>query len=339
MDFPKPPLAPHRIPASRFSGPRPSSFPRDVPRIAELVELSFIGTLDYASRQVLRNLSWIAQRGQAIWKLALLLGSANPEEWALGSVWEEAGRVVGNVTLTRRKPEACAWLLSNVAVHPDFRRRGYARGLVLHALGQIRSRSGRKAYLQVDVENETAVRMYRELGFEEIGRRITWVRSSKSGTPDDSVSVRDPSYRIAPRDSSQWREEYGLWKEITPAGFTWNAPLLEDAFRPSAVRWLEQTLLGEKELHLLAKRDGRMEAALLAFRRVSGWEGFLVQRVGSSGGVEQALWEKAWKGESPGVNCLLETVPESSAAVLEKLGFQKRRTFIWMRYTIEGGGP
>jgi ribosomal protein S18 acetylase RimI-like enzyme len=339
MDFPKPPFSPTRLPSSIFSGPRRASYPRDVPPIAELIDLCFAGTLDNASRQMLRSVHWIAQRGEAVWKLSLLLRGVNPEEWVLGSVWEEAGRVVGTITLTLRKPEAGAWLLSNVAVHPDFRRRGYARGLIRHALGEIRSRGGRKVYLQVDVGNETGVRMYRELGFEEIGRRITWARSSKPETPAGSTTVRDPAYRIGPRRSSQWREEYALWKGITPAGFTWNTPLSEGAFRPSAARWLEQALLGEAEKHFLATRDGQAEAALLAFRRFSGWEGYLVQREGTSGKVEQALLEEAWKGASPGWNCLLEAVPESSGTILEKLGFQKRRTFIWMRYTIDGGGP
>jgi GNAT superfamily N-acetyltransferase len=339
MDFSSPPFPPNRPSPSNDSGPRRTSFPRDVPQIAELVELCFTGTLDYASRQVLRNVRWIAQRGEVVWKLSLLLGGVNREEWVHGSVWEDAGRLVGNLTLTLRKPEAGAWLISNVAVHPDFRRRGYARGLVRHALGEIRLRGGMKAYLQVDADNETAVRMYHELGFEEIGRRITWFRSSKPEPSGGSAPVRDPLYRVAPRRSSQWRDEYALWKEITPAGFTWNAPLSESAFRPSATRWLEQTMLGEMETHFLASRDGRMEAALLVFGRFSGCEGFLIQRDGTGGTVEQALLEEAWKRMSSGWNCLLETVPESSATILEKLGFQKRRMFIWMRYTIEGGGP
>jgi GNAT superfamily N-acetyltransferase len=339
MDFSSPPFPPNRPSRSNFSGPRRASYPRDVPQIAELVGLCFAGTLDYGSRQVLRNVRWIAQRGKAVWKLSLLLGGVNREEWVFGSVWEDAGRLVGNTTLTLRKPEAGAWLISNVAVHPDFRRRGIARGLIQHALGEILLRGGRKAYLQVDVDNETAVRMYHELGFEEIGRRITWVRSSKPEAPGGPAPVRDPGYRIAPRRSSEWRDEYALWKEITPVGFAWNTPLAESAFRPSAARWLEQTMLGEMETHLLASRDGRTEAALLVFGRLSVWEGFLIQRDGTGGKVEQALLEEAWKKAPSGWSCLLETVPESSATILEKLGFQKRRMFIWMRYTFEGGGP
>jgi GNAT superfamily N-acetyltransferase len=313
-------------------------FPRDVPQITELVGLCFDRTLDYSSRYILRNVRWIAQGGNFIWKLSILFGSVNPEEWAFGSVWEETGRVVGTVTLTHRKPEAGGWLISNVAVHPDFRRRGVGRGMVRFALGEIRFRGGRNAYLQVDAENETAVRMYRELGFGEIGRRISWTRGPGPMPGGDPAGGGDPAYRVAPRRAPEWREEYALWKTVSPAGFTWNTPLSAWIFRPSAGRRLEQALLGESQKHFLAWRGERVAASLYAIRHPSSWEGSLVQDEGTGGRVERPLWKEAWNGAAPDVNCLLETVPESSAAVLTEMGFQKRRSFVWMRYTIEGGG-
>ncbi len=339
MTFPTPPDFPSTILSTLVSGPRRAVFPRDVPQITELVGLCFSGTLDYSSRQILRNVRWIAERGGFFWKLSILLGSVNSEEWVAASVWEDEGRVVGNATLTLRKPEKGAWLISNVAIHPDFRRRGFGRGLICFAVDEIRSRGGRNVYLQVDVANETAVRMYRELGFEEIGRRINWTRMPGPAARVDPAASGDPSYRITPRRASEWREEYAFWKGISPAGFAWNTPLTAGLFRPSVARRLEQVLLGESEKHFLARRGGRVEAALFSFQRFFGWEGFLIQTEGSGGGVELALWKEAWKDTFPQVNCLLETAPESSTAVLEQLGFQKRRTFQWMRYTIKGGGP
>jgi RimJ/RimL family protein N-acetyltransferase len=339
MTSPAPPVSPSTILSAIVSGPRRALFPRDVPQITELVELCFSGTLDYSSRHILRNVRWIAQRGELFWKLSILLGSVNSEEWVVASVWEDEGRVVGNATLTLRKPENGAWLISNVAIHPDFRRRGFGRGMIRFALDEIRSRGGRRVYLQVDVENETAVRIYRELGFEEIGRRINWTRMPGPTTRVDPAASGDPSYRITPRRATEWREEYAFWKGISPAGFAWNTPLTAGLFRPSVARWLEQVLLGESEKHFLARHGERVEGTLFTFQRFFGWEGFLMQTEGSGGSVELALWKEAWKDTVPQVNCLLETVPESSAAVLEQLGFQKRRTFQWMRYTINGGGP
>jgi hypothetical protein len=79
-------------------------------------------------------------------------------------------------------------------------------------------------------------------------------------------------------------------------------------------------------------------AALFTVQRLYGWEGFLIQNESSGGSLEEAFWNAAWRDSIPKVNCLLETTPEASATALEQLGFQKRRTFQWMRYTFKGGG-
>ena len=49
-----------------------------------------------------------------------------------GFVWTEDGRIVGNVTLTREDQARPIWIVSNVAVHPSYRRRGIARALMQH---------------------------------------------------------------------------------------------------------------------------------------------------------------------------------------------------------------
>jgi GNAT superfamily N-acetyltransferase len=321
------------------SGPRRARFPQDVPQITELVELCFHDVMDYSSRRMLRDVRWIARMGDAAWGIARLTGSVNPSEWLANSVWEEQGRVVGNVTLTRRAPEESAWLVSNVSVHPDYRGRSIARALVSHALGDIRRRGGRKAYLQVNEANESAVRIYRELGFKEIGRRIAWFcASAENPNPPDEKSGA-PGVQIAVRAASEWREEFTFWKEVSPHGVSWNVPLTADSFRPSLWKRIEQALDGETERHFLARREGRMEAALSASRRLSGWDGVLVQRPDTGGAVEKGLLAAAWKIFPADQNVLLETTPQAGAASLTELGFRKRRTFIWMRYTFDGGDP
>jgi ribosomal protein S18 acetylase RimI-like enzyme len=321
------------------SGPRRARFPQDVPQITELVELCFQDVMDYSSRRMLRDVRWIAQMGDAAWGIARLLRSVNPAEWLANLVWEEQGRIVGNVTLTRRAPEEDAWLISNVAVHPDYRHRSIARVLVSHALEEIRRRGGRKAYLQVDEANESAVRVYRGLGFEEISRRLAWFRSYAENPhpPSDPGSV--PGFRVAIRAASEWSEEFALWRDVSPHGVAWNAPLTEQSFRPSFWKRMEQALDGEAERHFLARREERVEAALSAFTRPSGWEGVLIQRPETGGKVEEGLLAAAWKVFPAEHNVLLETTPQARDSTLTELGFRKRRTFIWMRYTFDGGAP
>lgn len=61
--------------------------------------------------------------------------------------------------------------IANVAVHPDFRRRGIATALVRRVL--LYARRNRMAFLTLEVResNAGAIGCYRKLGFGEVGRR------------------------------------------------------------------------------------------------------------------------------------------------------------------------
>jgi ribosomal protein S18 acetylase RimI-like enzyme len=318
-------------------GPRSARFPQDVPQITRLIETGFGSVLDYSSRQMLRDVRAVAERGERVWNLSHRIGVLQPDEWAFASVWDEAGRIAGNITITRRTPERGGWLISNVTVHPECRRRGIARELVRHALDMIRREGGRKVYLQVDAVNDSVVRMYRGIGFVEIGGRIAWLRprEERRVTQAEGEGMSPCSFGL--RKNSEWAEELALWGEISPHGAAWNTPLSERTFRPSLRKSLDRFLAGETEKHFLARCGGRVEASLSVFSRPSSWEGMLIQREGTQGRVEAGLLEAAWKNFYPVRSFLLETTPEASAGTLVQLGFQKRRTFIWMRYTFEGG--
>jgi hypothetical protein len=179
--------------------------------------------------------------------------------------------------------------------------------------------------------------MYREIGFEEIGGRIAWLRPREERRIRKAEEEAAPPCAFALRKASEWVEEFALWKEVSPHGMAWNTPLSASAFRPSLRKSLEWFLAGETEKHFLARCGGRVEAALSGFGRYAGWEGVLIQREGTQGRVEAGLLEEAGKFFSSDQSLLLETATGASAETLVQLGFQKRRTFIWMRYTFEGG--
>ena len=84
------------------------------------------------------------------------------------AVAENAGKIVGYAGI---------WLISdeghitNVAVHPDFRKKGVARRLVTF-LFEIAERSGVNMYtLEVRVSNREAISLYKSLDFKECGIR------------------------------------------------------------------------------------------------------------------------------------------------------------------------
>ena len=71
----------------------------------------------------------------------------------------------------------CRWRVTdevhvlNVAVHPERRGRGFGRLLLEAIVGEARSSRARVVYLEVRAGNVIARRLYRQLGFKDLGVR------------------------------------------------------------------------------------------------------------------------------------------------------------------------
>ncbi len=61
--------------------------------------------------------------------------------------------------------------ISNIAVHPDYRRRGLGRMLLIHLLEEAVSRGASKASLEVRRSNAAAQEIYGGFGFRVVGVR------------------------------------------------------------------------------------------------------------------------------------------------------------------------
>jgi len=59
----------------------------------------------------------------------------------------------------------------NLAVHPQRRRRGLARRLLIQAMTHARTLGAQVAWLEVRPSNQPALNLYYSLGFQEMGRR------------------------------------------------------------------------------------------------------------------------------------------------------------------------
>jgi ribosomal-protein-alanine N-acetyltransferase len=83
-------------------------------------------------------------------------------------VMREDLRVVGYVCLWEIGDEIH---ITNVAVHPDWRRRGIGRTLLSHILDDARRRGIRMVALEVRPSNREARPLYESFGFRVVGRR------------------------------------------------------------------------------------------------------------------------------------------------------------------------
>lgn len=61
--------------------------------------------------------------------------------------------------------------MMNLAVSPDYRRRGVAKALVAALSRELYERGSRSLALEVRASNEAAIALYASLGFRQVGRR------------------------------------------------------------------------------------------------------------------------------------------------------------------------
>ncbi len=61
--------------------------------------------------------------------------------------------------------------LFNIAVHPDFKRRGLGRELLEHLIGELEARGILTLWLEVRKSNFAAIALYQALGFNEVAVR------------------------------------------------------------------------------------------------------------------------------------------------------------------------
>ncbi len=104
------------------------------------------------------------------WKESTFRGLMVREDTDL-LVAEQEGRVLGYAACWSVVDQA---ELGNVAVAPEARRAGVGRALVQAVSDAVRERGAAEVFLEVRVSNLDAQRLYRDLGFEVVGRRTSY---------------------------------------------------------------------------------------------------------------------------------------------------------------------
>ena len=76
--------------------------------------------------------------------------------------------------------------MMNVAVHPEYRRKGIAEKLILSLIEELKTMESHCLTLEVRASNAPAIALYEKMGFFEIGRRKNYYRNPR----EDALILR-----------------------------------------------------------------------------------------------------------------------------------------------------
>lgn len=222
------------------NGPRPINLNKDIPQVLELLELVFGASVDVDGRQLLAGNGYFGQPA-FIWRL-----SPAASRLALGYVWEEDGRIIGNATVLTTET-AGRYLVVNVAVHPGYRRQGIARALMQMIANLVRTRNGREILLQVVKENVAARELYRSLAYTVIGSMVTWYAPASRLRLIDPVTDGSGSGPfIRELRSQEWQAAYRLDRMSLHPDLNWPKALPPDAYKKGLWRTVVNFLNGRQ---------------------------------------------------------------------------------------------
>jgi [ribosomal protein S18]-alanine N-acetyltransferase len=119
------------------------------------------------------------------WSRSMFAGElAKPASLCLGAF---EGEQLGGYLIVSRYVDA--WHIMNIAVSPDFRRRGIATALLERLFELTDDRSRRGYTLEVRVSNDGAIRLYERLGFIARGIRRGYYTDNRE---DALIMWREP---------------------------------------------------------------------------------------------------------------------------------------------------
>jgi ribosomal protein S18 acetylase RimI-like enzyme len=307
---------------------------RHLGQIADVLEVSFAREMgDENARQATREMRRHSRLG---WQLRLLLWFGLDDYLPTqGSVWIEDGRVVGTVQTQPARQYPGAWLIANVAVLPEYRRRGIAEALTLATLEHIARRQGRLALLQVDDDNVAAQGLYTKLGFEHVGTHTHWYRAGLAQAPTFEPSGFD----IRLRDPREWAADYDLVHVSRPEGLVWDQALTPAAFRSGVLRDLAQAINGEgRERWVASTSTDRLVGSLRIDTGLpEGDRLTLAVHPAFRGQIERALLIRGLRRLGPRPWAIHIEHPADDATMgglLVEHGFTRTRVLRWMRHTL-----
>lgn len=326
--------------ATRTGGAmRRADLTHDLRPIADLIEVCFSDQLDSGGRATIQEMRALSRMGPLLHVMAL--GDRMLQGIGQGFVWEDGGRIVGNVTLFPAdypRELGRVIVIANVAVAPEYRRRGIARRLMEAGLEAVQAGGGTAVILQVDGSNASARQLYYSMGFRSERTWHTWFRSSHLNAPPRLMHRPD----ITLRPGNLWQAEYALAQRIFPAergGLGWQRPLHRREFhRPLSAEVLG--LLGGANTERWIVREGQaVRGSLWARTKFGGGSIQLTMLVPPEehAALAEPLMNYALRrlvGGYRGLTIEHPTDDAATSALLECQRFTVRRTLEHMRLEL-----
>ena len=334
------------VAAIKASNLRPLNILRDLPQVADLIEICFQSTMDDEGQSYVQQMRRASgDRDFLSWAARLVDSTSMP---LAGFVWEEGGKIVGNVSLVYQTHHGQRIaMIANVATHPDYRRAGIGRALTQRAMESARQKGAQGLWLQVRHDNQTAIRIYADLGFVERARRTTY--RSKDSTFNSAASA--PSIASGPRSPSavrssragvatvvrraearHWPSQYAWLQRTHPDEIGWYAHWNWKPMGPGLRNYVHRLFTDTEARHWSALRNGRLLATVTWIPNMR---------------TSDALWLAAPQdADGAGARLALETARQDLVQVrkltvehpageleqaIQDAGFEASRTLIWMR--------
>lgn len=313
------------ISSSQLKQLRPFDPNRDMLAVANLIESCFATTLDPDGKRYLRHMRAIAKRKGANRWISMATSVNTPP--MAGYVWEEAGEIVGNLSLVPFLSQGSRInMIANVAVHPDHRRRGIARALTTAALEKSQKRFTSATWLQVRHDNQAAINLYLGMGFKPRAQRTTWVSSPRSLRGQAPLKTR-----VTLRRSHHWPDQ-NLWLDKNyPPALRWYFPIKLTSMRPGLWGWI-YCFFNEIDVRHWAVENGQELLGVLSWQRTRRYadQVWLAASSEHEDLVLKSVLPYLRREQQLNRPIVLDYPHNRAISTLREAGFEPTSTLIWM---------
>ncbi len=299
---------------------------RDLPGVADLVEKCFADTMDADGRNYIQQMRRAGKDNAFLrWATSAVETASMPLS---GYIWEENGEIIGNVSMIPyRHARKKYFIIANVAVQPEYRKKGIGRALTLAAMQHAKQHRADETWLHVREDNPGAIGLYHSLGFVELTRRTAW-----QAQPDRNANAGNPGVAITRRIPRDWSVQETWLQSLYPDLMTWYQPMPWNSLRPGFAPMLFRFIADDEVRHWVA-RVNNIPSAVVSWQAMAGRNNRLWVAVPPEGSEDaltalllHARHELAWREK---IN--LDFPSGQYNAAIEAAGFHQHRTLLWMK--------